>query len=502
MTKTSAPEIPPELLAKLAGQIMQDPGVPVEGPTVSAWQEPAHPLATIRSESLPQRTDFAIIGSGITGCSVAKTLLQSDLAGNKKVTVFEARSLTTGATSRNGGFLLSQAPLLFNRYADAFGPEAAKQIALFCDLTLERIVELAKAENLDKESQIRDVTTVTTFEDAERFAEATESIHMYEEAVSKAKGIHTVLSKEEAEEEYSFKKTTGAIVVKSRVFWPYRLVTNLFQRLLEHYPERFSIETQTPVTSITLSDDSDYEYPYVLSTPRGIVRAAKIFHCVSGFTGHLLPKLRGPIFPCRLSMSTQRPGPQWGNRANSWLFHAKQSYDPSTTCVEQGLYWMQQNAETGDLFVGGDLQRLDDFLSSDDSVISADTIGNLTTLLPKRLFNKGWTNPITNTPLSSATALHRIWSGILSMTPDQIPIVGSVPTSVSDRNVEGGEWIAAGFNGYGMSQCWLCGQAIARMALGESKPAWLPDVYLSTAKRLTNEATMGPEAALASFFTR
>ncbi|GAB1197498.1 hypothetical protein APSETT444_006793 [Aspergillus pseudonomiae] len=493
--------IPPELLAKLASQIVQDPGIPVAAPTVSAWQEPAHPIATIHSEDLPQRTDFAIIGSGITGTSVAKTILEHELARHKTVTMFEARSLTTGATSRNGGFLLSHAPPFFKRYVEAFGTDAARQIALFCDRTLETIVDMAKAENLDKASQIRDVTTVASFEDEEGFADVTESIRMYEEAIPEAKGKYTIINKEAAEKEYHLKKSSGALVVHSRVFWPYRLVTNLLERLLQLYPERFAIETQTPVISITV-DGSDNEYPYILTTPRGTVRAAKVFHCTSGFTGHLLPKLRGAIFPCRLSMTTQKPGPQWGNRPNSWLFHSKQSYDASTTLVEQGLYWMQQNAETGDLFVGGDLQRLDDFISSDDSVISADSARNLTDLLPKRLFKEGWTNPITNTTMTSATALHRIWSGILSMTADQVPIVGSVPTSVSGRKVEGGEWMAAGFNGYGMSQCWLCGEAIARMAMGEPKPEWLPDVYLSTEKRLGDEAFMGPEAALASFFAR
>lgn len=253
--------------------------------------------------------------------------------------------------------------------------------------------------------------------------------------------------------------------------------------------------------SITVSADSNAQYPYVLTTPRGTVRAAKVLHCTNAFSGHLLPKLRGPLFPCRLTMSTQKPGPQWGNRANSWLFHTKQDYDPETTLVEQGLYWMQQNAETGDLFVGGDRQRLDDFLSSDDSVISADSAGNLMSLLPKRIFDKGWTNPVTNETLSAGTSLHRIWSGIIGMTADQLPIVGSVPVSFSDRTIEGGEWIAAGFNGYGMCQAWLSGEAIALMALGEPKPEWLPDVYLSSEKRLTDK-TMSPDAALESFFNR
>ena len=301
---------------------------------------------------------------------------------------------------------------------------------------------------------------------------------------------------------YKLTKTCGAIVQSSRMFWPYRLVTNMFQRLLERHSGRFSIDTKTPVTAIALSNEPNDAHPYVLQTPRGTVRAAKVFHCVSGFTGHLLPRLKGALFPCRLSMSTQQPGPQWGIRPYAWLFHVPQSYDPSTTLVEQGLYWMQQNAETGTLFVGGDIQRLDDYITSDDSFTSSDSVRNLTTLLPKRLLDQGWTNTFTNAPLSSATALHRVWSGILSMTPDQVPIVGSVPESVSGRDHTGGEWIAAGFNGYGMSQCWLAGQAIAHMALGEAKPEWLPDVYLSSESRISNQERMGPDAALKSFFER
>lgn len=201
-------------------------------------------------------------------------------------------------------------------------------------------------------------------------------------------------------------------------------------------------------------------------------------------------------------MTTQQPGPQWGNRPCAWLFHVAQTFDPETTLVDQGLYWMQQNAKTGRLFVGGDVQKLDDFISSDDSVTSTDAIANLTTLLPRRIFSQGWENPITGSNMPSSAPLHRIWSGILGLTPDQVPIVGRVPAAVSGRRHEDGEWVAAGFNGFGMSQCWLAGQAVAKMALGEGKPDWLPDAYLSTEVRLTSQERMGPEVALHSFFER
>ena len=195
----ATPEIPQELLEKLAGQVVQDPGVPVPNPTTSAWQEPAHPLASAQSKVLQERVDFAIIGSGITGCSAAKTILESSPGRGKNVTIFEARSLTAGATSRNGGFLTSHAPQFFSRFSDAFGTQAAKQIAEFCDLTLEEIVRVAKTEDLAEVSEIRDVTTVATFEDEEGFAEAARSVRMYEEAVHGSKQIYEVIDGATAE---------------------------------------------------------------------------------------------------------------------------------------------------------------------------------------------------------------------------------------------------------------------------------------------------------------
>jgi glycine/D-amino acid oxidase-like deaminating enzyme len=196
------PEFSPELLAKLLSQISQDPGPPRPNPTVAAWHDPPHPLADVQSEALPQTVDFAVLGSGITGCSVAKSLLENRLSGNKTVMVFDARRLTTGATSRNGGFLMGHAATFFASFANAFGVESAVQIARFVGRTLDEIMNVAKEEDLHEECQIRDVQVVITCEGEEDLAKKGESFRMYQEHLPEYRGTYLPVSKEEAEKVY------------------------------------------------------------------------------------------------------------------------------------------------------------------------------------------------------------------------------------------------------------------------------------------------------------
>lgn len=221
-----APELPDALVAKLAGQITQDPGLPVPGPTVSAWQEPSHALANTQSAVLLQQVDYAIIGSGITGCSVAKTLLERSASSQKTVSVFEARSLTTGATSRNGGFLTSHVPIYFASFAAAFGDDAAQKIAKFGNLNLQQVREMAEAEGLTEESEIREAAVVSMFEDQAKFDAAVQSIRMYEEAVPEAKGHHQIMDGKTAQEV----RQTPPPIQSTAWFWATYIVRLLLRR--------------------------------------------------------------------------------------------------------------------------------------------------------------------------------------------------------------------------------------------------------------------------------
>ncbi|CAL3969607.1 unnamed protein product, partial [Diplocarpon coronariae] len=126
-----------------------DPGLPRANPTKAFWQEPAHPLCDVQSPSLPLSTDILIIGSGITGCSVTKHLLENS---DYRVTVLEARSLCSGATGRNGGHLTSAAPFEYLDLVAAFGNSMAMKVAKFTLLNVEKMYEIAKEI---EESEVR-----------------------------------------------------------------------------------------------------------------------------------------------------------------------------------------------------------------------------------------------------------------------------------------------------------------------------------------------------------
>jgi hypothetical protein len=77
------------------------PGLPRPQPTTSYWQDPPDVISDLRTTALlPKDADIVIVGSGITGASVAYHLLveQPQLS----IVLLEAREAASGASGRNG----------------------------------------------------------------------------------------------------------------------------------------------------------------------------------------------------------------------------------------------------------------------------------------------------------------------------------------------------------------------------------------------------------------
>jgi glycine/D-amino acid oxidase-like deaminating enzyme len=179
-----------------------DPQLPRQNPTISFWQEPQHPtVSDAQSSILPQTTDFAVIGSGITGCSVTKALLEDPSLAGKRVVVLEARTLCSSATGRNGGHLVSDTPDSFGHLADMLGLEQAKKIARFSFASMDRMKEVVAglSDELKERAQLREVTSVSGFGDIQTFEHFKASLAMFEEALPELKGRNEVVDKEEAQ---------------------------------------------------------------------------------------------------------------------------------------------------------------------------------------------------------------------------------------------------------------------------------------------------------------
>lgn len=249
---------------------------------------------------------------------------------------------------------------------------------------------------------------------------------------------------------------------------------------MEKYPTRLSIETNTPAESVMHGSESATAYPYTVRTPRGPLRAGSVVYCTNGYTGHLLPELRGRIHPFKGTMTVQDPEGSVPNQGSSvsWGFHFPPTFDPQTEKRGYGLYYLGQSADSGYFYFGGEQARFDESLTADDSHVAEHSVEHLQTVLP-RFFGK------------EADAPWRLvgsWSGIMGFSSDGLPLVGRLPSSLTGRKGEG-EWIAAAFNGYGMANCLLSGKALALMMLGENANDSLPEAYRLEEERLKHLLT-------------
>jgi len=173
-------------------RIHLDPGIPDPKRTSEPfWLKDPHPqISNAQSDSLPEEADIVIIGSGITGTSIAYNIFEhsnhvpSSLSTSKKspatpsVVMLEARSACSGATGRNGGHILE----IVDEYDDlksSYGQEAAMKLTRFRLAQRGALIELADKLGLREESQIREVRFVNAFFEEEGFVEACEALEYF-----------------------------------------------------------------------------------------------------------------------------------------------------------------------------------------------------------------------------------------------------------------------------------------------------------------------------------
>ena len=95
--------------------------------------------------NLPSRADVAVIGAGFTGLSAARTLAKKGVS----VTVLEANSIGWGASSRNGGMVLTGLKLSAETLAKRYGMELTRRMYATSLESIDLVEQIVRDENID-----------------------------------------------------------------------------------------------------------------------------------------------------------------------------------------------------------------------------------------------------------------------------------------------------------------------------------------------------------------
>lgn len=163
-------------LSNLSFVYGKDPGLPLSNPTISYWQTPPNiDVADHQSPHLSTAVDVVIIGSGMTGTSIAHHLLKNGSQTEPlKIMILEARQACSGATGRNGGHIRPSSYDEYDAQKDIVGKEEAAKITRLRAAHVNALISAAnELDEVGREaSEARPVDSIDAFFDQSSYAEA------------------------------------------------------------------------------------------------------------------------------------------------------------------------------------------------------------------------------------------------------------------------------------------------------------------------------------------
>ena len=101
-------------------------------------------MPTSPAQPLPESADVAVIGAGFTGLSAALALAKR----GAKVVVLESETIGWGASSRNGGMVLTGLKLGVNKLISMYGRELTGRMYAASLETIDAVERIVKEENI------------------------------------------------------------------------------------------------------------------------------------------------------------------------------------------------------------------------------------------------------------------------------------------------------------------------------------------------------------------
>ena len=384
------------------------------------WLTTSEFPSTDASHPLPEVVDVAVIGAGYTGLSAARTLARR----GAKVAVLEAETIGWGASSRNGGMVLTGMKLGIRQLIAKYGREltrrmyAASLASIDC---VEKIVQEDKiACDFARSGHLEVACKQKHFDNYERQAELIEVEFNHK--------LRVVPRSDLSAEIGSSIYYGGMVDETSAGCNPARYVAGLANSAM-----KAGAEVYEHARVLTIERDwRGGETGWRISTSRGQIWTHEVFVATSGYTSAATPALRKKIIPIGSFTITTEILPK--ALAHELSPRNRMIYDSKNY-----LYYYRLTPD-GRMLFGG---RAAFFPENDETVRhSAD------------LLRRGM---IEVYPLLRDARIEYVWGGTLDFAFDIMPHAGQMD----------GMYYALGYAGHGVAMATYQGQKIAEMMAGD-----------------------------------
>ncbi|MGD0160840.1 MAG: FAD-binding oxidoreductase [Candidatus Sulfotelmatobacter sp.] len=372
------------------------------------------------SHLLPERVDVAVIGAGFTGLSAARTLAKR----GAKVAVLESETMGWGASSRNGGMVLTGMKLGVNKLISMYGRELTRRMYAASLATIDCVEQIIREDAIDcgfsRCGHLEVACKQKHFDDYARQAEviAREFNHPLR-----------VVQKHELNAEIGSTIYYGGMVDEvSAGLNPAHYVAGLGRAAMKAGAEIFE---HTRVEGLQ-PESRQGESGWKITTSRGTLAAREVFIATSGYTGRATPPLQRKLIPIGSFIIATQTLPE--ALAHELSPRNRMIYDSKNY-----LYYYRLTPDRRMLFGG----RAAFFPENDQTIRRS-----------AEILRRGMIDVY---PQLRDAKVEYVWGGTLDFAFDIMPHAGNLD----------GMYYAVGYAGHGVAMATYQGQKMAELISGD-----------------------------------
>jgi glycine/D-amino acid oxidase-like deaminating enzyme len=392
------------------------------------WQTTVEMPRAEGSASLPESVDVAVIGAGYTGLSAARTLAKL----GAKVAVLESETIGWGASSRNGGMVLTGMKLGVNQLISMYGRELTQRMYAASLATIDCVEQIVREEGIEcdfsRSGHLEVACKQKHFDDYARQAEVIAREFNHE--------LRVVQRQELGVEIGSNIYFGGMVDEVSAGLNPARYVAGLARAAMKVGAEIFE---DTRVMSLQ-RESRQGEAGWKLITSRGWLWAREVFVGTSGYTGRATPALQKKIIPIGSFIITTEVLPE--KLAHDLSPRNRMIYDSKNY-----LYYYRLTPD-GRMLFGGRAAFFPE--------------NNQTVRRSAEILRRGMIDVY---PQLSDAKVEYVWGGTLDFAFDIMPHAGQID----------GMYYAVGYAGHGVAMATYQGQKMAELIAAQATAGDKPE---------------------------